>query len=93
MVPFKKIYVILYQCHLQKDKQQHFFVSLVLFFFFCIFLNIGYALLLTFFIGLLKEIWDEFFGSGFCLWDIMANVLGMLTGLCLVSAYYLIMQF
>lgn len=91
MVFIKKLIVLIHQRHLEKDKQQHFAVSFFLFIFICFFVNIGYALLLTFIVGLLKEVWDEFYGSGFCLWDMVANFLGILVGFCLVSFYYFLL--
>ena len=35
------------------------------------------ALVFTFFIGLAKECWDHYYGSGFCYYDMLGNVLGM----------------
>jgi putative flippase GtrA len=61
---------------LEADKKKHFFWSL--------WLMLG-ALLLTcpieaFFlvllVGLLKECWDHYYGSGFCLYDVSANLAG-----------------
>lgn len=35
-----------------------------------------WAFLIVFLIGLLKELWDIRWGSGFCFYDIVANLLG-----------------
>lgn len=37
-------------------------------------------------LGLAKECWDSRFGSGFCLFDIFANVLGATLALVLTNA-------
>ena len=42
------------------------------------------AVTAVFLIGLAKECWDHFFGSGFCFFDMAGNVLGILAGLLLV---------
>ena len=42
------------------------------------------ALYITLFIGFLKEVWDELYGSGFCFYDLIANLLGCLTALYLI---------
>lgn len=39
------------------------------------------AFLAVFLLGLVKECWDYRYGSGFCLFDMMGNLLGSLAGL------------
>ena len=34
-----------------------------------------------FFLGLAKEWWDKFYGSGFCFYDMTGNLIGSLAGL------------
>jgi hypothetical protein len=36
-----------------------------------------HSLLIAFAIGVIKEVWDHYYGSGFCLYDISANCLGI----------------
>ena len=42
----------------------------------------AWAFMGVFLLGLAKECWDSRFGSGFCLFDISANILG---SLCAIS--------
>jgi len=42
-----------------------------------------WAFVVVFCIGLVKECWDSRFGSGFCIFDIFANVFGILGALVL----------
>ncbi|PCM45253.1 hypothetical protein [Marinobacter sp. ANT_B65] len=63
----------------ERDKQQHFFVSSVLVLCSAPF-GLPVALAGTFAIGLGKEVWDRFYGSGFCWYDMLANTLGALAG-------------
>lgn len=37
-----------------------------------------WAVVAVFMLGIAKECWDHRFGSGFCLWDILSNVIGMI---------------
>lgn len=63
----------------ERDKQQHFAISFALIF--CISpLGLTAALIGTLAIGLVKEVWDSFYGSGFCWYDMLANTLGALAG-------------
>jgi len=39
------------------------------------------AFALVFLLGLVKEFWDEYFGSGFCFFDMAGNVVGSLFAL------------
>lgn len=45
-----------------------------------------WAFAAVFVLGLAKECWDIRFGSGFCLFDILANLLGSSFALLLTSA-------
>lgn len=68
----------------QEDKQKHFLVSLLLVLFFSAFMNVLSAILVATLIGFFKEIWDEFFGSGFCVKDLLANGLGVVVGVSII---------
>lgn len=39
------------------------------------------ALLTVFLIGLVKEVWDARYGSGFCMYDMLGNGLGMVAAI------------
>ncbi|MCK0163729.1 hypothetical protein [Marinobacter sp. S6332] len=63
----------------ERDKQQHFAISSALVL--CASpLGLTAALVGTLLIGLGKEVWDSFYGSGFCWYDMLANTLGALAG-------------
>jgi len=64
----------------EKDKRQHFFYSCLLLWGTLIFFDISHAFLIVLLIGLIKEIWDHFYGQGFCWKDMGANVLGSSAG-------------
>jgi len=71
----------------EEDKQQHFLYSLaILLLSYCVF-SLTFSLVVTLLIGLGKEIWDHYYGSGFCYWDLLANVLGISTGLLLIAGF------
>lgn len=38
---------------------------------------------ITFLVGLGKEVWDHYYGSGFCQYDLLANALGIAAALAL----------
>ncbi|MCL1479712.1 MAG: hypothetical protein MH219_20415 [Marinobacter sp.] len=73
---------------LQRDKQQHFAV--------CFFLTAGFLMVpfttgsivaIVTAIGLAKELWDRRYGTGFCWYDMLANGLGLATGLALLLPF------
>lgn len=35
------------------------------------------AIIFSFFVGFSKEVWDHFYGSGFCVFDLAGNGIGM----------------
>lgn len=65
----------------EEDKRQHFGYSFVLLLLAALWLNLWSAVSLVLLIGLVKEVWDHFWGSGFCWIDMAANVLGILVAL------------
>lgn len=69
----------------QPDKQQHVACSFVIYVAASAVLPASLALLLTLFIGLLKEVWDKYFGTGFCYYDLLSNCIGI--GLALPVGY------
>jgi len=69
----------------QDDKHQHVWYSCIILLILMPMLGWYYALISTIILGLLKEIWDHFWGSGFCWYDMLANALGIFLGLMLFS--------
>jgi hypothetical protein len=61
----------------EEDKLKHlhysFWISVVA----LLFVSELNAFSLSFAIGILKEIWDKYYGSGFCYFDIAANCIGI----------------
>jgi len=62
------------------DKRQHFFYSLALMLVATLVLQIWGAALVVVLIGLAKECWDHYWGSGFCWLDMLANTMGIAAG-------------
>ncbi|HIM07619.1 MAG TPA: hypothetical protein EYG49_03650 [Gammaproteobacteria bacterium] len=71
----------------QRDKQQHFFICLLLTLISIPFLGVLFSTLLTFFVGVSKETWDKYYGSGFCWYDMLANLYGWSLGLLLYGLF------
>ena len=65
----------------QEDKQQHFIVCFILTLGFLPYIGVIYTIVITLVIGFLKEIWDIYYGSGFCWFDMTANLLGIIAAL------------
>jgi len=68
----------------EEDKQQHFWYSFVILIVVSACVNIPAGLVITFLIGLVKEVWDHFYGSGFCWYDMLANCVGILVAFSLL---------
>jgi len=72
---------------LERDKLQHLLVSYALILAFLALLgNIAMAVAGTLALGLIKEIWDKYQGSGFCWYDMLANALGAGAGAATIVA-------
>jgi len=67
----------------QQDKQKHFAICLLITLVLLPFLGVILSTLITFIIGLSKEIWDKYYGSGFCWYDMLANFMGWLSAVCI----------
>ena len=65
----------------EADKRKHIAWSFWLILLALAFMPIVSAFILVFLIGLAKECWDHFFGSGFCFYDMTGNFLGSACGL------------
>lgn len=68
----------------ETDKQQHFFCSMGLALLLSSVATPAIGLPATFLLGLVKEIWDERYGSGFCWYDMAANAIGIMAALPLI---------
>ncbi len=64
----------------ESDKLKHFWVCFFLQIFFLPWLSVLASIGLALLIGILKECWDQRFGSGFCWYDMLANILGIGAG-------------
>jgi hypothetical protein len=72
---------LVFEKSIQEDKKQHFLVCFILMLGFLPYMSIIYSVIITLAIGFLKEIWDIYFGTGFCWFDMSANILGILGAL------------
>ena len=77
----------LYQLLIQKDKQKHFVICIMLSLGTLPFFSLIISMIIVMSIGLVKEVWDHYYGCGFCWFDMQANLLGALVG---ISLYYFI---
>ena len=71
----------------QRDKQQHFWLSFAIVLFALPWAGLLLAAVISAVAGLVKEIWDQHYGSGFCGYDLLADALGI--GTAAVVALYL----
>ncbi|MFB9886421.1 hypothetical protein [Balneatrix alpica] len=62
---------------LEEDKVQHFMYSFFLVVIISYFSSLLLGVLFSMLVGLAKEIYDHYFGSGFCYKDMWANVCGI----------------
>jgi len=72
------------------DKLLHFSFSCILFIILNIFFNPLLSSGIVWGIGILKEVWDEEYGSGFSAGDIWANTIGIILGGLILSLQLLI---
>jgi uncharacterized membrane protein len=75
----------------KEDKIKHIVWSFCLLLLGTLALPVSMALLAVFLIGLIKEIWDKYYGSGFCFYDMMGNFIGMSLALALSSTLQLVL--
>jgi len=73
----------------ETDKVQHMVWSFALLVSFQFALGLTMAMVLVFAVGLAKEFWDARYGSGFCLFDMAANMIGIAAGVFLCLAFIL----
>lgn len=66
------------------DKLLHFSFSCIILVGLSLFFSIITSILITILIGILKEVYDKYFGSGFDINDIWANLVGILFGTILL---------
>jgi len=84
MLPVKSFLDRVVQHSQEHDKRQHFFYSLLLTLGFGMLAGVMLAVVAVMLIGLAKECWDHYFGSGFCWIDMAANLLGIMAALPLL---------
>ena len=59
------------------DKWLHFVYSAALFLVFLTLFSIVTSIVLSLLAGFVKELWDWRYGTGFCLYDLLANIAGI----------------
>lgn len=64
----------------EEDKKKHFWLSFALVPAIYLLTNLAYATVVVLLLGLLKELYDHRFGTGFCWYDISANGMGVSAG-------------
>lgn len=67
-------------CHcfcFERDKQQHFWLSLAIVLLALPLVGFGLAVCVSASAGLAKEIWDHYYGTCFCGYDLLADALGI----------------
>lgn len=64
----------------QEDKQKHIWYSFFIFIGCNFLFSVVVAFFLTLSVGVGKEIWDRYYGSGFCWYDMIANMVGIFLG-------------
>lgn len=70
----------------EEDKVQHMSWSFGLLLGAMVFMSPMQAFIAIFLVGLVKEFWDFRFGSGFCMYDMVGNLIGCAGGLALGGA-------
>lgn len=83
--PFLK--VLFGKLRREEDKHLHMIWSFGLMLAAQLFWPAIWAFVVVFCIGLVKECWDSRFGSGFCIFDIFANVFGIVGALVLPFSF------
>jgi uncharacterized protein YfiM (DUF2279 family) len=71
----------------EEDKQKHFYYSFfILLAAYCV-LSLLWSIVFTLLVGVAKEVWDHYYGSGYCWWDLLANVIGIVAACCLILIF------
>jgi hypothetical protein len=70
----------------QRDKQQHFKMCLGLGLLFLPVIGLLNSIILIALIGLIKEVCDHFYGSGFCWYDMQANFAGLMLSILIYAS-------
>lgn len=71
----------------EQDKIKHMTWSFWLTLSTLLLLSAPMAFVAVFFLGLVKECWDHFYGSGFCMFDMTGNLIGSIAALILSSPF------
>jgi len=72
----------------EEDKRKHLLYSFFILLLLSAVLGLTLAVLLTALIGLVKEIWDHYYGTGFCWRDMAANGIGITTGVIVAAILF-----
>lgn len=72
----------------EKDKQQHFVISFLITIISLFLMSVLNTMVFVITIGVLKEIWDSYKGTGFCWIDMLSNMIGMLSGIIVMLVIY-----
>lgn len=67
----------------ETDKQQHILVSCIIMMACLVFMTFIPSFIVTFAIGIAKEIWDKIYGTGFCWYDMLGNMVGIVVAIAL----------
>jgi|TARA_B110001469_G_C9647911_1_gene328725 hypothetical protein len=71
-------FLTLHQLLKERDKQQHLKVCFGLGLFFLPVIGLFNSIISIFLIGLIKELYDHYYGSGFCWYDMQSNMVGLI---------------
>ena len=85
-------FVLLLEKLREEDKHKHFWVSFLMQFVFLLWLPVAISTGMTLLIGTAKECWDQCCGTGFCWYDMVANVLGIGAGVMVFTALQLLLR-
>ncbi|MFT5578411.1 MAG: hypothetical protein ACI9WS_001165 [Paraglaciecola psychrophila] len=72
----------------EEDKRKHSIYSFFILVMLSAVFGLTVSVVLTALIGLGKEIWDHYYGSGFCWRDMAANGIGITAGLIVAATLF-----
>lgn len=87
MTPLSQFFLVLPLKLREEDKVKHIVWSFWLTLAALVLWSAPVAFLAVLLLGLAKECWDFRYGSGFCLFDMMGNLIGSVAGLILIGIF------